>query len=76
MVWKLKWYEMASIHWLVMMWLLTEASSKEIYKFENDLIWTLWILLFFFICLTLPLCIILNALKPNENIQKTDTKAE
>ena len=76
MVWKLKWYEMASVQWLVMMWLLMEASSREIHKFENDLIWTLWTLWLFFVCLTLPLCIILNALKPNENIQKPDPKAE
>ena len=76
MVWKVKWYEMASVQWLVMLWLLTEASSREIYRFENDLFWTLWILWFFFVCLTLPLCIILNALKPNENIQKSDTKAD
>ena len=63
---KIKWYEVISIQWLITICLFVEATPRELYKLENDVLYFLWVSWVFFVCLTIPISIILNALKHEE----------
>ena len=64
---KIKWYEVISIQWLVTIYLFVGATPTDLYKLENDVLFFLWATWAFFVCLTIPISIILNALKHEEN---------
>ena len=66
---KIKWYEILAIQVLVMIWLYTEATPDDFYKITHDLSYFVWVIFNFFVVLTIPLSIILNALKHKENMR-------